>query len=103
MHRNNINALNELHRTLNRVIQKAITLNESRFLKRLLLHGIGRRERRERERAKNDSIDGQNCRPDEQEGSVTSRDILSHTRRHHPIPQGLCSGYNVFEYKLDGP
>jgi len=23
-------------------------------------------------------IDGQSCRPDEQEGSVTSRDILSH-------------------------
>lgn len=45
----------------------------------------------------------QSCRPDEQEGSVTSRDILSHTRRHRLIPQGFRLGYNIFEYKLDGP
>lgn len=46
-------------------------------------------------------VGGQSCQADEQEGSVTSRDILSHTRRHRPIPQGLRLGYNAFEYKLD--
>lgn len=49
-----------------------------------------REGRTKRGRTKNDGRDGQSYRADEQEGSVTSHDILSHTRRHHPIPQGLA-------------
>lgn len=48
------------------------------------------------------TVDGQSCRPDEQEGSVTSRDILSHTSTPSN-PSGLRLRYNVFEYKLDDP
>jgi len=62
--------------------------------------GFKRQEPRGGERM---MVGEQSCRPDEQEGSATSRDILSHTRRHRSIPQGLRLGYNIFEYKLDDP